>query len=80
MPEKLTKEQRQAMRHALGLDRKRKSYRNRYHAAIGSPDAEMWTELAALGCATLVHVEDDIALFAVTGAGRRALGEGGDRG
>lgn len=73
---KLTKEQRAAMLHALGLDRKRKSYRNSYHAAIGSPNAEMWTDLVGLGFAALVHVEGSLALFTVTEAGRAALSEG----
>lgn len=72
---KLTKSQRRAMLHALGLDRKPKSYRNRYHAPTGSTDAEMWTDLVAGGCAALVHVEGNLALFTVTDAGRAALEE-----
>jgi hypothetical protein len=70
---KLSKEQAAAMRHALGLDRKAKSYRNRYHAAVGSPVAEMWTDLVSLGYAALVHVESGLILFTVTPAGRAAL-------
>ena len=70
---KLTEEQIKVMRHALGLDRGRRSYRNRYHATVGSPAADVWTDLVALGCAALIHVERDMALFTVTDAGRLAL-------
>jgi hypothetical protein len=33
-----TKQQRDIMRHALGLDQRRESFRNHYCAAVGSPD------------------------------------------
>lgn len=70
---KLTGFQRAAMRHALGLDRRRTSYRNRYHAAVGSDAAEAWADLASRGLAALVHVENNLALFTVTKLGRAAL-------
>lgn len=70
----LTKAQVAAMRHALGLDRKAKPYRNRYHAAVDNREAmSLWTDLVEMGCAALVHVESGLALFTVTDAGRTAL-------
>lgn len=70
---KLTKAQTDAIKHALGLDRAKASYRNRYHAPVGSPAADLWAGLVADGLATLVHVEGALALFTVTPAGRLAL-------
>jgi hypothetical protein len=70
---KLSEAQRGKMRHALGLDRKRVSYRNRYFAAVETSDCDLWTELVAAGYAALVKVEGTLALFTVTEAGREAL-------
>lgn len=69
----LTNEQREKMRHALGLNRKARFYRNHYHAAVNSPDADLWAELVGLGYAALVNVENNLILFTVTDAGRAAL-------
>lgn len=73
MSEKLTKAQISTLRHALGLDRKSVSYRNRYHAPVGSSAADVWTDLVGMGFAALVNVERDMALFTVTDAGKAAL-------
>lgn len=72
---KLTKLQGDKMRHALGLDRKKRSYRNRFHAAVGSSDADLWTDLVSIGFAALINVEGGLILFTVTDLGRAALKE-----
>jgi hypothetical protein len=72
--DRLTEAQRGKMRHALGLDRARKSYRNRYYATFNSADCDLWTDLVSRGYAALVNVEGTSVLFMVTEAGREALG------
>ncbi|WP_062111097.1 hypothetical protein [Aureimonas sp. AU40] len=48
----LTPEQKHLARHALGLpNRKRRSYRNRFHAFTGGPDHDLWTSMVTQGLA-----------------------------
>jgi hypothetical protein len=57
------------MRHALGLDRAEKPYRNRYAAAVGTPQHAAWLQIAEAGLADLYRQG-----FCVTPAGARAIG------
>lgn len=47
----LTPKQRYLARHALGLDWKRKSYRNNFAAEIGTPDFDEWKGMEDAGLA-----------------------------
>ena len=74
---KLTDEQRDHLRHALGRDRSSGSYRNHFVTDIDGPDAQSWRGRVAAGLATetfFPHAPNSV-LFRVTDAGRAALGE-----
>jgi hypothetical protein len=75
---KLTGQMRRVMRHALGLDRAKKSYRNRYSAANGTTAFGVWTELVMYGLAELVHAEGNLTTFRVSDAGRKAIDQEGE--
>jgi len=47
----VTERQRYLMRHALGLDQAKKSYRNRYSCAAHGKTAAEWEEMVSLGLA-----------------------------
>lgn len=47
----LTPDQRELARHALGLGRKRKSYRNNFAAEPGTPYFDVWQSMCAAGLA-----------------------------
>lgn len=68
----MTPEQRKMARHALGLDGfRRRSYRNRYAAGLGSTHEDQWNELCRRGLAE--RGQDGIAIvgFCLTDAGAR---------
>jgi len=59
----MTPKQKELVRHALGFDAQRKSYRNRYHATHNSPDHKAWVAMVAQGWA---EVYDTQAPFGMT--------------
>lgn len=65
----MTEREREVVRHALGLDRTRESYRNYYVGAYGS--ADLLVCLAMVGKGWLAEVSDAHGLmtFSVTDAG-----------
>lgn len=74
----MTPSQREMARHALGLDgKRRRSYRNRYTAGLGTTQEDEWNDLCRRGLAE--RGADGIAVvgFCLTLDGaREALGEG----
>lgn len=71
----LTAQQREGMRHALGLTRSAKAWRNHFVACDGSPAAKYWQELVAAGYATGKPYggAPRSTIFFVTDEGRSAL-------
>lgn len=72
----MTEEQREIMRHALGLNRGSRKYRNHFVTGPGSTDYPHCEELVAAGLMTkragnVLSGGDDI--YSVTDAGRAAL-------
>lgn len=79
MTERLTERQRELMRHALGLSQKKESYRNYFAAAPGTDDFHEWVNMQLSGAAmrgrTINQPPNELVIFHVTEAGRRALEE-----
>lgn len=71
----MTPEQIKLMRHALGLPNDRmQSYRNRYFAANGSPQAIAWDDLVSRGMAERQEAGSVRSFYCVTLAGaKRAI-------
>jgi hypothetical protein len=65
-------------RHALGLPNKRRvSYRNRYHAADDTPVWRMWVDMVSQGHAVSRKSEREMTEFSLTTSGaRKALVRG----
>ncbi|HXJ39234.1 MAG TPA: hypothetical protein VNH18_08135 [Bryobacteraceae bacterium] len=71
----LTDNQRAMMLHALGLDRRKESYRNAYCVPFGQPEDAEWAELVGRGLAMrgqTINCGRDRYYF-VTEQGRQAL-------
>jgi len=72
----LTELQIENMTHALGMNQKKKHYRNYFAAYKGGEDFESWGMLVAKGYATMrlnIPSNNDIAYFHVTDEGIEAL-------
>lgn len=72
----LTRNERDCIEHALGLNRARRPFRNFFAAEPGSPDHEAFVRLAARGLAQLRRRAGPgfpCDYFAVTEAGQRAV-------
>lgn len=70
----ITAEQRDMMRHALGLDRQPKPYRNNYCA--GDADIPAWEDLVAKGLAVLLRKPEQGwagPVYGVTEAGKALI-------
>lgn len=69
----LTRRQRELIRHAIGLNGKRKkSYRNRFWAAPGSTSYDEMCDLVALGAATFGIASPTMKEFNITSTGAHA--------
>jgi hypothetical protein len=72
-----TDQERRLMRHALGLDNAKKSYRNRYCCAPFGQTATAWEALVERGFAERAEgIGGDYWWYRVTDAGRAALNGG----
>lgn len=72
----LSRNERDCIEHALGLNRARRPFRNFFAAEPGSPDHEAFVRLAARGLAKLMRRADPgfpCDYFAITEAGQRAV-------
>lgn len=69
----ITEREREILEHALGLDRCREAYRNRYTAARGSEDLLVCVALVGKGLLVEFAASDGLVTFHVTDAGRAAL-------
>lgn len=72
----LSRNERDCIEHALGLNRARRPYRNFFAAEPGSPDHEAFVKLAARGLAQLGRRTSPgfpCDIFIVTEAGQRAV-------
>lgn len=68
----MTEEQTNKARHALGLDRRKDAYRNRYIATPNSPDWCVWAAMVIVGDARvsrLVCTTDGDDIFSLTKQG-----------
>ena len=74
----MTPSQRKMARHALGLDgKRRRSYRNRYFAAVDTPAEDEWNELCRRGDAKREKGSGKLVHFYLTDEGAsKALDEG----
>lgn len=73
----MSEKQRALLLHALGLDRSKHAYRNRYAAERGTDAEAEWRSMVEAGWAREVSCDPTVfpdAIFAVTRAGLRAIG------
>ena len=77
---KLSDEQRDLMKHTLGLDRAAESYRDYFCAGEDHADMPIISQLIELGMMWKSHVINDgrDAIYKVTVAGRKSLAAGGE--
>lgn len=74
----MTPAQRELARHALGLDRKRRSYRNRFVCREDNPE---WSAMVAVGLATMrpaasVPFGGDAVFYLTTAGAKLAIDAG----
>lgn len=74
----LSTEERNLMRHALGLNQSPKAYRNRYFAEPESRIGRIWCRLVSMRLAKVVEQAEGqrFACYAVTDLGISQLGKG----
>lgn len=69
----ISDEERGLLRHALGLDARSRSYRNRYYATAPSRTVDAWSRLVAIGFASESPTDrPDRGLYHATHAGALA--------
>ncbi len=71
----MTPRERHIVRHALGLDRKPKPYRNNFVAEWGTVDCHVLIDMVAKGWATerRYSMTREMSVFQITDAGKAAL-------